>query len=268
VSGRQLEDRARVPDWKPEANRGGALGSENYCILVVDDTPFLRELAAVFLVRSGRVLTASTGHEALLLARRERPDLILSDLHMPDVTGAELCRAIKRDPELEDTPFVMLIAGESAQDRALSVRAGADDLLNKPLERTDLTETVARFLRFSHVRGLPRVEMKVPVTMYTPANQSRGVVRNLSRGGIFVESPRPLPDQAEVALHFQLPDSPFEYTPTARVLWHREAEEPAQGVGMGMRFLEIDGTTVRLLDDYVYERVQSSSELPQHGVVS
>jgi two-component system alkaline phosphatase synthesis response regulator PhoP len=267
VRRRQLEGWARVPGPEPETNRGGALGSENYCILVVDDTPFLRELAAVFLVRSGRVLTASNGHEALLVARRERPDLILSDLHMPGVSGADLCRAIKRDPELEHTPFVMLIAGESAHDRALSVRAGADDLLNKPLERTDLTETVARFLRFSHVRGLPRVEMKAPVTMYTPANQSRGVVRNLSRGGIFVESPRPLPAQAEVSLCFQLPDSPFEYTPTARVLWHREAQESAQGVGMGMRFLEIDGTTVRLLEDYVYERVRSWSEL-DHGAVS
>jgi uncharacterized protein (TIGR02266 family) len=243
------------------------LGSANYCILVVDDTPFLRELAAVFLVRSGRVLTASSGHQAMLLIRRERPDLILCDLHMPGMSGADLCRAVKRDPELEHTPFVMLIAGESAQDRALSVRAGADDLLNKPLERTDLTKTVARFLRFSRVRGLPRVEMKVPVTMYTASNQSRGVVRNLSRGGIFVESSRPVPAQVEVALCFQLPDSPFEYTPTAQVLWHRDAEEPARAVGMGMRFLEIDGTTVRLLDDYVYERVRSSSEL-SHGVVS
>jgi uncharacterized protein (TIGR02266 family) len=243
------------------------LGLLTHRILVVDDVPFMRELAALFLARSGRVLTASNGEEALQLTRRERPHVILSDLHMPGMSGAELCRAIKNDPDLAHTPFIMLIAGEAAKDRALSIRAGADDLLNKPLERTILAQAITRFLRFSSVRGLPRVEMSMPVTIAASSNQSRGVARNLSRGGIFVESPRLLPRQSEVALSFQLPDSPFDYTPTAQVLWHHEPSGPDGNMGMGMRFLEIDGLTVRLLDDYVHERVRSSSD-PYHGAVS
>ena len=242
-------------------------GSVSQRILVVDDVPFMRDLAKLFLARSGRVSTAASGEEALELARREHPHLILSDLHMPTMSGAELCRAIKSDPDLAHTPFVMLIAGEDARDRALSIRAGADDLLNKPLERTDLTQTVTRFLRFSSVRGLPRVEMSVPITFSASLDEGSGVVRNLSRGGIFVESPRLLPRQSEVALRFQLPDSPFDYTPTAQVLWHREPSRPNRSTGMGMRFLEIDGMTVRLLDDYVYEHLENPSE-PKHGALS
>ena len=83
------------------------MGSANYCVLVVDDAAFLRELAAVFLARSGRVITAASGQEAMILVRRERPDLILCDLHMPGMSGADLCRIIKSDSELEHTPFVM-----------------------------------------------------------------------------------------------------------------------------------------------------------------
>ena len=65
-------------------------------ILVVDDVPLFRELECLFLARCGRVITASTGREALALAARERPAVVVLDAHLPDVAGEEVCRLLKR----------------------------------------------------------------------------------------------------------------------------------------------------------------------------
>ena len=67
-------------------------------ILVIDDAPMFRELQSLFLSRTARVLTAESGARGLEIARRERPDLALVDLHMPGMEGDEVCWEIKDDP--------------------------------------------------------------------------------------------------------------------------------------------------------------------------
>jgi uncharacterized protein (TIGR02266 family) len=225
-------------------------------ILVVDDIAMFRELGSLFLARSGRVITAEGGMQALEIARRERPDLVVSDLHMPEMDGEALCRAIKADEELAGTPVIMIVGSEDAADHARAVRAGADDLLPKPLSRLALIEVVNRFLHGEPVRGLPRIELSEPVRLSAGSSESWGTVRNLSRGGIFVETDRVFDPHTEVDLHFQLPETESEIAPTAQVVWQRgengSADSPAPP-GMGMRFLEIDGTTARRLEEFVFE---------------
>ena len=102
-------------------------------ILIVDD-----ELPILDLVRftledaEVRVVEASDGVEALALARRVRPDLILLDVHMPRLDGLEACRQIRREPALARTPIVMLTAAGQEADRARGREAGADEYLTKP----------------------------------------------------------------------------------------------------------------------------------------
>jgi uncharacterized protein (TIGR02266 family) len=217
-------------------------------ILVVDDVPLFRELESLFLARCGRVITACSGNEALALAARERPAVVVLDAHLPDVPGDEMCRRLKGP---EPTPIVVITGAGTAEEHAAAIRAGADDVLAKPLSRLALVETVQRFTRFPIPRGLPRVDVAAPVRIVQGRSEAWGTARNLSRGGMFVECEGGLPASGEVDLEFQLPGSPEALRPSARVVWQR----PGNGdrPGFGVRFLSIDAPAARSLDEYVHE---------------
>ncbi len=232
--------------------------SARQTVLVVDDVPYLRELASLFLKRTARVVTAQGGQEGLDLAGRERPDLILCDDRMPGMAGAGLCRRIRQDRDLEQTPFIMLVSDPGAAARGDAIRAGANDVLAKPVSRLSLVEAVSRFLTASRVHGLPRVKTNVPVTVTAHGEDVAGTVRTISRGGAFVETEMPLECAEEVGLRFRLPESELVLAPSAEVVWSRNRDESRLiADGAGVRFVEIDGPSVRSLDDYVYERTTS-----------
>ncbi len=230
-------------------------------ILFVDDVSMFRELGAVFLARTGRVLTASSGEEALRIAREQRPDLILTDLDMPEMDGETLCRTIKSDPVLANTPVIILMGARDAHDHARVALAGANDVLTKPMSRLALLESVNRFLRFTKAHGRPRVDVDTPVQVQFSGFASWGVARNISRGGIFLETPARIEQSTEVQLCFTLPDTTIEVTPTAEVLWCAPPGDRPDGVGHGMRFLELDGASIRSLEAFVCEHSHSAGPL-------
>jgi len=219
-------------------------------ILIVDDAPLFLELESLFLARSGRVVTAASGPEALEAARRERPDLMLVDAFMPGMDGAALCRAVKGDPALAAIPVVILTSSDAGEDRAAALRAGASDVLSKPVSRMELIEAVQRFLRYRHVRGLPRAPFRAPVHVDDGHTDWMGTARNVSRGGIFVEGGKEVAPHSEVTLQFDLPESGIHVRPSAEVVWIERGES----AGMGLRFLGLDGKSARLLDHWVHER--------------
>jgi len=225
-----------------------------HSILVVDDTPMFRELQAVFLARSGHVITAGDATEALAVARRQRPDLILVDAFMPEMDGFALCRALKDDPSLAGVPVLVLCSSDRAGDRERALRAGADDVLAKPISRVALIEAVQRFLRFGGVRGLPRAPFRAPVRVDDGSTDWEGLARNLSRGGIFVEGGKELAPHSEVTLEFSLPETRLRVRPTAEVVWCARTPQ-GEPAGAGLRFLALDGKSARYLDDWVHERV-------------
>jgi len=230
-------------------------------VLVVDDIPMFRELVANFLAGTAEVVTACDGREALELARRLRPRLVVADLHMPGLDGAALCRAVREDARLAECHFLMILPGDDARDRVRAIRAGADDVLSKPLQRVELVGAVSRFLADNAVRGLPRVPVSAQVTIYLAKSPGRGKALNVSRGGIFVRTDLPLPTRSEWRVRFQLPEMPKPLTPTAMVVWRAEGAAPT-GSGLGMRFVELDGQAARSLDEYVYERTPVAPSLP------
>jgi uncharacterized protein (TIGR02266 family) len=223
-------------------------------ILVVDDTSMFRELETLFLGRLGDVLTASSGEEALACARREFPDVVVTDLNMPGMDGDTLCRAIKADRDLHGTPVIVVTPGENREDHARAVRAQADDVLAKPLSRIQLNLATARLLRDSGYRSLMRVSLgeDVKVRLTRAEAGAWGVARDLSRGGIFVESPGQLPPATEVNLDFQLPDGRSPLKPSARVMWN--GQHPRTGMrGMGLRFLALDRKSTDRIDAFIHE---------------
>lgn len=223
-------------------------------ILVADDTGLFRELESVFLARLGTILTASTGTEALEIARREQPEIMIVDFDMPDMCGDNLCRAIKADRDLHRTPVILVTSGHSAEDHARAVRAQADDILMKPLNRIQLGLAVSRLLGEDRHLALARVpfDVDVRVRLVRADAYSWGVVRDLSRGGVFVESMGKLPLDTELDLDFRLPDLNKPLRPTAQVMWaglHPKSRTP----GMGLRFLALDRSSTQQIDSFVHQ---------------
>ncbi len=231
-------------------------------ILLVDDVALFRELGSLFLSRTGRILTASSGEEGLEIARRERPDLILLDLMMPGLDGDAVCRFIKTDPDLHETPVVMLVGADEASEWGRAVRAGADDVLSKPLSRVSLIETVRRFISGPATVGQPRIAMDAEVELQIGSHSTRGRLKNLSRGGLFVETSCELSAEGEVELQFVLPDNNADFKPTAQVIWKQLDPEKTQRPGIGMRFVDIPSALVRNLEDYIYDRALEPHPAP------
>jgi two-component system phosphate regulon response regulator PhoB len=117
-------------------------------ILVVDDEPDLLELVRVNLRQAGyEVETAENARVALELMKRSAPDLVVLDLMLPDVSGTEVCRRMRADADLADTPIIMLTARADEVDRVVGLELGADDYVTKPFSPRELTLRVRAVLR-------------------------------------------------------------------------------------------------------------------------
>ncbi len=114
-------------------------------VLVVDDAERLRTLVKTYLTQEGfRVVTAGDGQEALFVARHEKPDLIILDLMMPQMSGYEFMRAYSRE---SDTPIIILTARVEENDKILGLELGADDYVTKPFSMRELAARVRAVLR-------------------------------------------------------------------------------------------------------------------------
>lgn len=120
---------------KPVPNNNmGRMPASSLKILVVDDDRATLLMLSARLIREGyRVLTAADGEEAWAAARREKPDLVLSDMLLPKMDGISLCRMIKADPGLAATRVILATAVfKQAAIRAEARMSGADEFVEKP----------------------------------------------------------------------------------------------------------------------------------------
>ncbi|HQU36006.1 MAG TPA: response regulator transcription factor [Anaerolineales bacterium] len=114
-------------------------------ILVVDDEPKIVRLARDYLEKNGfRVVTAADGQSALTIARREKPDLLILDLMLPQMDGREVCRILRRE---SDVPIIMLTALSEEIDQVTGLEIGADDYITKPFSVRALVARVRALLR-------------------------------------------------------------------------------------------------------------------------
>ena len=114
-------------------------------ILVVDDSPNVRTLVREYLTAEGfRVVLANDGRAALFTARTEKPDLILLDIMMPEMTGYEFIRAYRKE---HATPIILLTAKLDEPDKVLGLELGADDYVTKPFGMRELMARVKALLR-------------------------------------------------------------------------------------------------------------------------
>ncbi len=117
-------------------------------ILLVDDDPLLRHVIRTQLEEHHfRIVEASSGHEAVAMANRVTPDLVLLDVILPDIDGLEVCRILKKEEATLAVPVVLLTLREGLEDRIQGLEAGASDYLTKPVQPDELLARVKAHLR-------------------------------------------------------------------------------------------------------------------------
>lgn len=123
-------------------------------IMVVDDNAQNLELLVAYLEPLGcRVTTAADGIEALDKIPADIPDLVLLDIMMPRMSGFEVCRKLKSDPQTRDVPVIMVTALNELGDIERGVESGTDDFISKPVNRLELITRVKSLLRVRHLKG-------------------------------------------------------------------------------------------------------------------
>jgi two-component system alkaline phosphatase synthesis response regulator PhoP len=128
-------------------------------VLVVDDEPKLVKVVREYLEHDGyRVVSAGDGREALERFRKERPDLVVLDLMLPELDGLEVCRRLRRESQV---PIIMLTARAEEVDELIGLELGADDYVTKPFSPRTLLARVRSVLR----RTAPVEDEEAPVSL-------------------------------------------------------------------------------------------------------
>lgn len=135
---------AGMPAAEPQLPEGG-----RPVVLVVDDNPDFLEFMRGLLGTNYQVVTAEDGKQALEQMERQRPDIILSDVMMPEMDGNELCRVVKNNPATSRIPFVMLTARMAQEQKISGLENGADDYITKPFNLDLLNLRITNLIKWS-----------------------------------------------------------------------------------------------------------------------
>lgn len=120
-------------------------------ILVVDDSPTVVNMLSLLLEEQGyEVVSASDGLEAIETFYQQRPDLVVLDVVMPKMNGYQVCRLLKDDPQVRETPIIILTNEDQPKDKFWGLQVGADDYLVKGVDFSLILETIQQRLNHSH----------------------------------------------------------------------------------------------------------------------
>lgn len=112
-------------------------------ILVVEDTPSEIQLMTSYLMASGyNVITAHTGKEGLRKTLAEKPDLVITDLVMPEMSGLELCRSLKKNPNTRDLPVIACTSKNQEIDKMWGKKQGIDVYVTKPYTEEEILNAI------------------------------------------------------------------------------------------------------------------------------
>jgi signal transduction histidine kinase len=137
----------------------GASDPDRPLVLVVEDNLEMNRLVTEILVSEYRVASAFDGRDGLAQARALRPDLIVSDVMMPGLSGEELARQVRATPDLDDVPIVMLTAKADDALRVRVLRAGVQDYVMKPFSADELKARVGNLVAMKRAREVLQLEL-------------------------------------------------------------------------------------------------------------
>lgn len=130
-------------------------------LLLVEDDASLAAITRRFLVQAGhRVTVATTGEEALALIVKNTPDLIISDVQLPGLSGLKLCQLLKEKPSTQHVPIILVTVMGKTHQKVDGLRTGADDYLTKPFDAQELLARVEAVLRRVQNKGALNVVLE------------------------------------------------------------------------------------------------------------
>ena len=139
------------------ASPASAEGTAGKTVLIVDDEPVNLQVILNLLILEGYdVVAATNGREALERIRTARPDLVILDVMLPEISGYEVCRAIRNEESLSDLPVLMLTARNRPGDVITGLEAGANDYVTKPVDRQELIARVRALISLATSAKLDR----------------------------------------------------------------------------------------------------------------
>jgi len=219
-------------------------------ILLVDDVKLLLEIQKKYLASSTvHILTAGDGAEALDVARREFPDLIVMDRYMPRMDGIACCAAIKGDPKLRHIPVIMVSNTDSPAELDEYTRAGCSGHLAKPFDGEVFLETLKKFLPAIERRS-GRISFRAEVRLTINGIVHQGMSEDITLSGIYVATGVLVSKDEELTLSFVIPGSDSPLEARGRVAWiNRKGSDERTGFkpGFGIELLEITGQGIPFL---------------------
>jgi CheY-like chemotaxis protein len=217
-------------------------------ILIADDVKSFLELERSFLSRAECELhTAATGVEAVKLAHKFKPDLILLDLEMPVMTGLEACRIIKAEPALAKIPVIIITATDRMEDAR---KAGADDFARKPIDETRFLGLIRQHISLKE-RQDPRTPFsaEVQLRMATDGRLIAVTARDLSISGmaLSVENPPMVGEKAAATFEIPFADGPQAVEAGCIVVRGLEG-------GVAVNFSDMTSGATLALQEYIQSR--------------
>ncbi|MCU7497423.1 MAG: response regulator transcription factor [Ignavibacteria bacterium] len=151
-----------------------------YKVIVIEDDPFLLQNIEIILEAEGfRAFTAECGKKAIKLIEEIIPDVIVSDIMLPDMDGFEILKHVRMNPEVQDLPFLFLTARTDHKDLRQGMSLGADDYLTKPFNAKELVEAINARLELIKLRGKTNLthendNLRAPETVFIKG--ARGII--------------------------------------------------------------------------------------------
>jgi len=224
-------------------------------ILLADADRLFLELAKTFLRKTGvEVLSCINGEELLEMMRETNPDLVFLSTNLPFRNGLECFQSIKQDELLNSIPIVMTSSSGKGEEFERCRKAGADELLVKPISRHTFMATVNKFLDLEK-RYNSRFGARFPVYYgFTSSEPFTGNSINLSTSGQFVETGSVSPIDTELVVKFLLPGTNTCIHCKAKVAWVNKRESmvrPTLPPGMGLKFLNLTREDESAISEYL-----------------
>ncbi|MGD8375780.1 MAG: response regulator [Acidobacteriota bacterium] len=223
-------------------------------VLLVDDVRLFLEFERTFFERTGcQILTATSGGEAVDLAVKERPQIILLDYELPDRKGDVVCRQLKADDRTKDIPVLIVTSFGSPDVRERCLAAGAADFVAKPIAGRALLERVINLLQIPF-RAFLRLPISLEVVLEGAAVKRRveGYSEDLSETGVLVDVSEYIPRGSRVRVALTLPgaDRPVSLEGEVR----RVFDKPIPGrFGVGVEFAALPRDIRRRIRTHVEE---------------
>lgn len=214
-------------------------------VLLVDDVNFSLEMGKDVLSDSGAIiLTASNGLEALEIVKNEKPNIVLSDVFMPEMNGDELCKTIKADPSLKHIPVILFTAYFDHENTdGHELRSMCDDILVKPYKSRELLEMVYKYVSIN-MREHKRKPVNYKVDYNVREETLSGEIADISLGGMLIKSTMALPVDSEISFCVYIDRSEDCSPVLGKVVW-------SDNQHMGVKFISSSSHVKNLLNEAV-----------------